>query len=200
MVIDRNIRQGDALFDLGSLADIRQLQIALCGNGPAKSENGETKSKWLKRKCFHIVAITLPRFSALRYQIIANFSFGSRVELVSAMESDCLVADLCLKYRIFVLNLALTLTRGGVQLMNSGPTLSIGATGHDVRRLQRIFVMTKALAPQRYHRHFRRDNGTGCQRFPARRRFDGRRDCRTANMAGASSRPKHADIIPRRLW
>jgi len=31
--------------------------------------------------------------------------------------------------------------------MNSGPTLSIGATGHDVRRLQRIFVMTKALAP-----------------------------------------------------
>ena len=31
--------------------------------------------------------------------------------------------------------------------MNSGPTLSIGATGHNVRRLQRIFVMTKALAP-----------------------------------------------------
>jgi len=30
--------------------------------------------------------------------------------------------------------------------MNSGTTLSIGATGHDVRRLQRIFVMTKALA------------------------------------------------------
>jgi peptidoglycan hydrolase-like protein with peptidoglycan-binding domain len=31
--------------------------------------------------------------------------------------------------------------------MNSGPTLSIGATGHDVRRLQRIFVMTKVFAP-----------------------------------------------------
>src|SRR6478672_442763 len=29
--------------------------------------------------------------------------------------------------------------------MSSGPTLRIGATGHDVRRLQRIFVMTKAL-------------------------------------------------------
>ena len=29
--------------------------------------------------------------------------------------------------------------------MNSGSTLSIGATGHDVRRLQRIFVMMKAL-------------------------------------------------------
>jgi len=31
--------------------------------------------------------------------------------------------------------------------MNSGPTLSVGATGHDVRRLQRIFVMTKELPP-----------------------------------------------------
>jgi peptidoglycan hydrolase-like protein with peptidoglycan-binding domain len=31
--------------------------------------------------------------------------------------------------------------------MNSGPTLSTGSTGHDVRRLQLIFVMTKALAP-----------------------------------------------------
>ena len=31
--------------------------------------------------------------------------------------------------------------------MNSGPILSIGSTGQDVRRLQRIFVMTKALAP-----------------------------------------------------
>ena len=31
--------------------------------------------------------------------------------------------------------------------MNSGPTLRIGATGQDVRRLQRIFVMTKVLAP-----------------------------------------------------
>src|SRR4029453_5791383 len=31
--------------------------------------------------------------------------------------------------------------------MNSGPTISIGSTGRDVRRLQRIFVMTKVLAP-----------------------------------------------------
>jgi hypothetical protein len=31
--------------------------------------------------------------------------------------------------------------------MNCGPTISIGATGRDVRRLQRIFVMTKVLAP-----------------------------------------------------
>src|ERR1041384_952296 len=31
--------------------------------------------------------------------------------------------------------------------MNDGPTISIGSTGRDVRRLQRIFVMTKVLAP-----------------------------------------------------
>ena len=53
MVVDRNIRQGDALFDLGRLAGIRKIQIVLRGNGAAKSENSETKSKWLKRKCFH---------------------------------------------------------------------------------------------------------------------------------------------------
>src|SRR4029453_15639952 len=38
--------------------------------------------------------------------------------------------------------------------MNNGATLSIGATGHDVRRLQRIFVMTKALAPTSIPRPF----------------------------------------------
>jgi hypothetical protein len=53
MVIDGNIRQGDALFDLSSLTYIRKVQIVLRGNGAAKSENSETKSKWLKRKCFH---------------------------------------------------------------------------------------------------------------------------------------------------
>jgi peptidoglycan hydrolase-like protein with peptidoglycan-binding domain len=31
--------------------------------------------------------------------------------------------------------------------MNNGPTISSGSTGKDVRRLQRIFVMTKVLAP-----------------------------------------------------
>ncbi|HEY6152115.1 MAG TPA: peptidoglycan-binding protein [Candidatus Udaeobacter sp.] len=31
--------------------------------------------------------------------------------------------------------------------MNDGPTISIGSTGRDVRRLQRIFVMTKVLTP-----------------------------------------------------
>jgi len=31
--------------------------------------------------------------------------------------------------------------------MNNGPTISIGSTGRDVRRLQRLFVMMKVLAP-----------------------------------------------------
>ena len=31
--------------------------------------------------------------------------------------------------------------------MNSGPTISVGSSGRDVRRLQRIFVMTKVLTP-----------------------------------------------------
>ena len=53
MVFDRDIRQRDALFDLGSLADIRQVQIVLRGSDSAKSDNGETKNKRLKRDCFH---------------------------------------------------------------------------------------------------------------------------------------------------
>ena len=74
VVFDRDIRQRNALFGLGSLADIRQLQIALCESDLAEPENGETKSEWLKRDCFHIVAVTLPRFSILRYQIIHRCS------------------------------------------------------------------------------------------------------------------------------
>ena len=53
MVFDRDIGQRDALFDLGSLAHIRQVQIVLSANGPANSENGEPKSKRLKRNSFH---------------------------------------------------------------------------------------------------------------------------------------------------
>src|SRR5439155_22767841 len=72
MIVDLNIGQSDALFDLGSLADVRQVQIILCGSDLAERDNGETKSEWLERDCFHIVAVTLPRFSILRYQIITR--------------------------------------------------------------------------------------------------------------------------------
>jgi hypothetical protein len=72
MVLDRDISQRNALFDLGSLADVRQLQIALRGSNLAEPDNGETKSEWLKCDCFHIVAVTLPRFLILRYQIIKD--------------------------------------------------------------------------------------------------------------------------------
>src|SRR4030095_1885658 len=72
MVIDSDIRQRDALFDLCSLADVRQLQITLCGSDLDDASTSETKDKRLKRDCFHIVAVTVPRFSILRYQIIQS--------------------------------------------------------------------------------------------------------------------------------
>jgi hypothetical protein len=53
MVLNRNIRQRDALFDLGSLANVRQVQIVLCGYDLANPDNGETKNKGLKRNGFH---------------------------------------------------------------------------------------------------------------------------------------------------
>lgn|SRR6516162_8396076 len=53
MVFDRDVRQRDALFDFGSLADVGQVQIVLCRNGLGKPKDGETKSKRRKRNCFH---------------------------------------------------------------------------------------------------------------------------------------------------
>jgi hypothetical protein len=53
----------------------------LCESDLAEPENGETKSEWLKRDCFHIVAVTLPRFSILRYQIITS-SFRMWIRLL----------------------------------------------------------------------------------------------------------------------
>jgi hypothetical protein len=51
------------------------------------------------------VAVTLPRFSTLRYQIIANFSLGPGAEMAFAMGANYRVADLGLKYRIIVAKL-----------------------------------------------------------------------------------------------
>jgi hypothetical protein len=90
MVGDGNVSKGNALLDLGGLADIGQVQIVLSKSGPGQSKNGNTKSKKLKRECFHNFAcgwaITLVRFSALRYQIITRFSLPLlRVELTSDM-------------------------------------------------------------------------------------------------------------------
>ena len=78
--------------------------------------------------------------------------------------------------------------------MNSGPTISIGSTGHDVRRLQRIFVMMKALRSEQYHRHLRLNDGTGGQRFPTRRRLDGGWHRGADNVAGASGRSKYSAV------
>jgi hypothetical protein len=53
MVLDRNVGERDALFNLRSLADVRQVQIVLCENDPAEPENREAKNKRLERNCFH---------------------------------------------------------------------------------------------------------------------------------------------------
>jgi hypothetical protein len=70
MVIDCNIRQRNALLDLRGLADIRELQIALRESDLAEAGESDTQNKRLKRDCFHIVAVTVPKFSIFRYQII----------------------------------------------------------------------------------------------------------------------------------
>jgi hypothetical protein len=44
----------------------------LCKSDLAETDDGETKSEWLKRDRIHIVAVTVPRFSILRYQIILS--------------------------------------------------------------------------------------------------------------------------------
>jgi len=62
MIFDRDVRQRDLLFHLGSLADVRQVQIVLRENGPAKSQDGEAKNKRLKRDCFHNVALPFSDF------------------------------------------------------------------------------------------------------------------------------------------
>src|SRR5215471_276109 len=51
MVVDRDIRQRNALFNFGSLADVGHLQVALCESDLAEPDDGETKSEWLKRDC-----------------------------------------------------------------------------------------------------------------------------------------------------
>jgi peptidoglycan hydrolase-like protein with peptidoglycan-binding domain len=58
------------------------------------------------------------------------------------------VAELRLNDRLIPQNYGVTSgKKQESRTMNSGPTISIGSTGHDVRRLQPIFVMTKVLGP-----------------------------------------------------
>src|SRR2546423_11442532 len=65
------------------------------------------RANGLSVRVFMIVAVTLLRFSSLRYQIIANFSLGFRVELASATGNHYLGVDLGLKCRIIVAKLRL---------------------------------------------------------------------------------------------
>src|SRR5439155_27323324 len=78
MVLDRDVSQRDALFYLGSLAYVRKVQIVLRGSDLAKTDDGETKNKRLKRDCFHIVAVTVPEFR----------SFATINSLISGVSTD----------------------------------------------------------------------------------------------------------------
>src|SRR5436190_22870353 len=76
MVGDCNVRKGNALFDLGRLADIGQVQIVLGKSGAGQFKNDNTNSSW--PKCFHNLCVVerLPfsDFRAFRYQIIVSLS------------------------------------------------------------------------------------------------------------------------------
>src|SRR5207248_5667727 len=95
MVLDCNIRQGNALLDLGGLADIGQVQIVLGKSGPGQSKNGNTESSWLG--CFHKLC-ALRSNTPLRFSGVPLpdncFSFAfthqrkSRGELLLAMFLD----------------------------------------------------------------------------------------------------------------
>ena len=76
--------------------------------------------------------------------------------------------------------------------MNSGPTLSIGSTGPDVRRLQIIFVMTKVLDVSDIDSNFGPKTLELSQIIPTRKQSYAGWGGRTADVASASCRPKHA--------
>ncbi len=59
--------------------------------------------------------------------------------------------------------------------MNSGPTLSSGATGDDVKRLQRLLVMLKLLDFKKNQWQLWSGNSAGGQGFPAGQGPDGGR-------------------------
>src|SRR6266581_1138759 len=67
MIGDCDVREGNALLDLGGLADVGQVQIVLGKSGPGQSKNGNTKSRW--PRCFHNFVrrrvVTLLRFSGV---------------------------------------------------------------------------------------------------------------------------------------
>jgi hypothetical protein len=75
--------------------------------------------------------------------------------------------------------------------MNSGPTLQIGSTGPDVRRLQILFVMTKLLD------YTGIDGSFGSADARCGQIIHGGWGGRTSNVERASSGSEHAEVSPR---
>jgi peptidoglycan hydrolase-like protein with peptidoglycan-binding domain len=80
--------------------------------------------------------------------------------------------------------------------MNNGPTISIGSTGRDVRRLQRLFVMMKVLAPGNITGTFDSTTDQAVKDFQqgAGLTVDG--IVGPITLGGASGRSKYAAVIP----
>src|ERR1700754_2643683 len=85
---------------------------------PQSPKMTRQRANGLSVSVFIIQAITLLRFSPLRYQIIANFSFALRVELVPAMRSNYLVIEALLETTDFCRKTWGKITRIGKEAYN----------------------------------------------------------------------------------
>jgi peptidoglycan hydrolase-like protein with peptidoglycan-binding domain len=81
--------------------------------------------------------------------------------------------------------------------MNNGPTISIGATGRDVRRVQRIFVMTKVLSPGNITGTFDSTTEQAVKDFQQGAGLTADGIVGPINVAGASGRSKYAAVSSR---
>ena len=77
--------------------------------------------------------------------------------------------------------------------MNSGPTLSIGSTGPDVRRLQVLFVMMKELDPSDIDGNFGPKTHELVKDFQQGNSLRRRRSRRTIDVDEAPCGPQHPE-------
>ncbi len=73
--------------------------------------------------------------------------------------------------------------------MNSGPTLSSGATGEDVKRVQRLLVMLKLLDFSKISGTFGSETVQSVKDFQQGKSLTVDGDRRSANLGGAPRRP-----------
>ena len=79
--------------------------------------------------------------------------------------------------------------------MNSGPTISVGSSGCNVRRLQRIFVMTKVLTPGNITGNFDSTTEQAVKDFQQGTGLTVDGIVGPDDVAGAPRRPKYAAVI-----